>query len=251
MPVDKSFVVKNLKKLKRDKACGHDKFPPGMLKDSASVIAAPLTQIINLSLESGTVPKDWKLAKVTPLFKSGSLIDMQNYRPISVLPTLSKILEKAVHSQLITYLEENHLLNRSQFGFRSKRSTDLAVAYLVDSIRKEVDCGKLTGAVYVDLSKAFDTVSHAVILERLPSYGIISNELQWFTDYLFERRQYVIFNGTQSDTEYVTCGVPQGSTLGPLLFLIHFNDVDKCLQHSKIIIYADDTVLFTSANDSL
>ena len=126
-------------------------------------------------------------------------------------------------------------------------STELAVTFLTNYIRKQADSGNLTGAIYIDLSKAFDTISHSVLLNKLPTYGITDGELVWFTDYLFLREQSVEINGTFSDAFPVYTGVPQGSILGPLLFLLHINDIDGCLKHSSIITYADDTVLFTSS----
>jgi len=134
-------IYKELRNLKRKKVTGLDNFPPGLLKDAASVIAKPLTYIINLSLRSGAVPAEWKEAKVLPLFKSGSSTEIGNYRPISLLPILLKILEKVVYSQLVSYLESHNLLPDNQFGFRSKRSTELAVTYFTDIIRKEADNG--------------------------------------------------------------------------------------------------------------
>ena len=158
-------TLKELKNVKRKKASGLDNFPPGMLNDAALVLIKPLTFIINLSLETGVVPSEWKVAKVIPLYKSGSLAEIDNYRPISILPTLSKILEKIVHKQLMTYLERHSLLFEYQFGFRPNRSTELAVTYFTDLIRKEADNGKATGAVFIDLSKAFDTISHSVLFK--------------------------------------------------------------------------------------
>ena len=156
-------ILKELKNVKRKKASGLDNFPPGLLKDAALVLTEPLTFIINLSLETGIVPSEWKVAKVIPLYKSGSLAEIDNYRPISILPTLSKILEKIVYKQLMAHLERHSLLFEYQFGFRPNRSTELAVTYFTDLIRKEADNGKATGAVFIDLSKAFDTISHSVL----------------------------------------------------------------------------------------
>ena len=164
----------------------------------------------------------------------------------SVLP---KILERIVYKQLLSHLENNGLLSSFQFGFRSKRSTELAVTYFTDIIRKEVDNGNILGAVFIDLSKAFDTVSHSCLLNKLPSYGINNKERHWFTDYLFSRMQSVQFKGALSDANPIFSGVPQGSILGPLLFTIHFNDVHTPLQSTSIITYADDTVIFTAAKD--
>ena len=247
--VKEADILRELKKLKRKKATGLDNLSPGLLKDAAEVITKPLTFIINLSLATGVVPTDWKVAKVIPLFKSGSTAEIDNYRPISILPTLSKILERVVYKQVMTHLERNGLISEHQFGFRSNRSTELAVTLFTDLIRKEADGGKATGAVFIDLTKAFDTISHSVLLEKLSCYGIQDNELNWFTDYLFLRKQLVQFKGVLSEPNPVFTGVPQGSILGPLLFLIHFNDVHQPLRYSKIITYADDTVIFTSSKD--
>ena len=170
-----------------------------MLKDAALVLAKPLTFIINLSLETAVVPNEWKVSKVIPLYKCGSLAKIYNYRPISILPTVSKILLKIVHKQLMAHMEHHSLLFKNQFGFRPNRSTELAVTYFTDFIRKEADNGKATGAVFIDLSKAFDTISHSVLLSKLSRYGVYDMELQWFTDYLYLRKQMVQFNGVFSE----------------------------------------------------
>lgn len=247
--VSVTFVRKELRTLKRTKATGLDQLPPSLLKDVADVISVPLTHIINLSLKSSTVPSLWKQAKIIPVFKSGNSADPLNYRPISVLPTLSKILEKAVHTQLIDYLEENRLLNNCQFGYRKNRSTESAATILVDHIRNEVDDKKLVGAVFMDLSRAFDTVSHSVLIEKLKSYGLNRGVVAWFGDYLFCRTQVVEVDTTLSTPFQLTSGVPQGSILGPLLFLIYFNDLADHLHHARILMYADDTVIYYSDND--
>ena len=188
------------------------------------------------------------MAKITPIFKSGLTTQTGNYRPISILPTLSKILERA-ESQLIEYLENNKLLSDSQYGYRSNKSTELAAALLLDDISKNVDKENMVGAVFVDLSKAFDTIGYAILLEKLQSYGIENVELEWFTDYLFYRQQVVSYDKELSHKHPVTCEVPQGSILGPLLFLISFNDFSECLVHSKVIKFADDTVIHFANRD--
>ena len=242
-------VNSHLKNLKRNKAVGLDNIPPGFLKDVANVIAPPLTHIINLSLRNGVIPSDFKSGRVTPLFKSGSASNTDNYRPITILPILSKVLEKCVHDQVMKFLEENNLLCSQQFGFRKHRSTELAATCFVDDIRKGMDRGHYTGAIYVDLSKTFDTISHASILSKLPGFGIDGIAKEWFTNYLFGRSQQVEFENVLSAPSSIYCGVPQGSILGPLLFLLHFNDSVKTLLHCKIIKYADDSVLYVSDKD--
>lgn len=236
-----------LKKLQRKKATGCDDLPSTFLKDSRNVIKSPLSHIINLSMKSGVVPTEWKTARIVPIYKSGPRAAFDNYRPISILPIISKVIEKIVHKQLIVFLEENKLLNKHQFGFRNKMSTEHAVTIFIDSIRKKVDQGNLVGACFIDLSKAFDTISHSKLLTKLPSYGIYDRELDWFTDYLFGRKAMVQYNQTISDPFPITSGVPQGSILGPLLFLLIFNDLTDVVKHSEVVKYADDTVLYVHA----
>ena len=242
------IIHEYLRQLKVKKAAGLDNIPPRMIRDGASVLSKPLAHIINLSLKCGTVPSEWKIAKINPLFKSGKTSDLNNYRPISILPIFSKIMEKVVHHQLIEYLEHHKLLYNKQFGYRKGKSTELAVTLFVDEIRGEIDRGNLVGAVFDDLSKAFDTISHAGIIQKLSFYGVQHKELNWFKDYLFNRHQVVMFNNFQSKSYPVTCGVPQGSILGPLLFLVYFNDFIKVVKHSKVIKYADDTVLYIGSS---
>ena len=238
------FVKSFLKKVKRTKATGLDDLPAGMLKDCADYIAVPLRYIVNLSLNTSTVPSAWKEAKIVPIYKSGASSSVENYRPISVLPILSKLLEKAVHTQLSTFLERNNLLNDSQFGYRENRSTDLASALLIDSIRKNGDNGLLTGTLFLDLSKAFDTINHDLIIKKLASYGVGNHETNWFSDYLFCRSQTVIVGNQKSSKFNVSCGVPQGSILGPLIFLMFFNDFPEQLSRANCLEYADDTVIY-------
>ena len=186
---------------------------------------------------------------MVPIHKKDPHNNPENYRPISGLPVLSKILERAVHQQLIEHLEEQHLLTKYQFGYRSNRSTNFAATLFVDNIRKEVDRGNMVGAVFIDLSKAFDTLGHSTLLTKLPAYGINGNELLWFTDYLFGRQQYVQLGKSTSSMQPVYSGVPQGSILGPLLFNLYFIDfVDRVLM-ANVLLYANDTVLYFAGKD--
>ena len=175
-------VYNELKNLKRKKSVDVEQFPSGIIKDAATVLAGPLTFLVSMPIEAGLVPSDWRIAKVILVFQSGNKSDSDNYRSISVLPILSKLLEKFVPKQLIDHLEKNCILFNFQFGFRFKCSTELAVTLLTDLIRKEADKGSLTWAIFIDLSKAFDTVSHPSLLDKLPSFRIHGTELNWFTD---------------------------------------------------------------------
>ena len=240
-------VFKYLKKLSRNKATGHDDLPPGMLKDSARYIAQPLAHVINRSIKTATVPNDFKYGIISPIYKSGAKTDLDNYRPVSVLPVCSKIFEKCIHSQMSKFLEEKNLLSQTQFGFRKQRNTESAATLFLDQIHMNMNDGLMTGAIFVDLSKAFDTLSHSQIIENLTSYGIHDKEKDLLVDYLFNREQSVRIWQELSEPEKVNCGLPQGSILGPLLFLLTFNDIESVLEHSKIFTYADDTVIYFQA----
>ena len=191
------------------------------MKDCGSIISKPLCDIINLSIRSGKFPSSWKVAKVTPIFKSGSRSLPENYRPISVLPIVSKLLEKAAQQALKYYFEHENLLYKSQHGFRKKHSTKTASIYFYDSIRTQMNNGQLTGAVYVDLSKVFDTIGHSVLLQKLSTYGVKDKELEWFNSYLFNRKNYVCVDRIFLAQSQYTVEFPKDQSWGHycLLFL--------------------------------
>ena len=207
--VGKPFVLKQLKCLKLKNATGIDGLPARLFKDSAVVIADRVTHLVNLSIKSGKVPSEWKQAKVVPLFKSGNKDDLDNYRPISILPILSTILEKAVFHKLHTYRSKNSLLSPYQSGFRASHSTQLAITFLIDKIRGRMDKGLLTGAMFIDLKKAFDTVPHDGLLNKLFRYGIQDQPLSWFESYLTNRTQSVSIENHLSSAANISSGVPQ------------------------------------------
>jgi exonuclease III len=240
--VSKEFVLKELKSMPTNKATGIDGISARILKLSAPAIASPLAWIINMSLTSGTVPDDWKMAKVVPIFKTGIKTDVNNYRPISVLSIFSKIIERAVHVSLYAYLERNNLIEDTQSGFRKSFSTSTALLKLYDDFVGNIDKGKYTVATLIDLRKAFDTVNHKILVSKLGAYGITGNMIDWFRSYLNTRRQRVSINGILSDPLVIETGVPQGSILGPLLFILFINDMNDTVQHSSLNCYADDTV---------
>ena len=212
--VNESFVLKSINQMKTGKASGLDNISPRLLKDSSEVIAKPLTRIINVSLSQGVVLRDWKFARITPLFKKGTASFMDNYQPISVLPAASKILEMAVHHQLYNFLSEHTLLSPFQCGFRKKHSTETADIAFSDFVRKGMDQGLLTGGVFIDLRKAFDSVVYALLVNKLMSHGLSNTELNWFRSYLTGRRQVVNFGRELSEPCTITSGVPQVSVNG-------------------------------------
>ena len=216
--------------------------PPGLLKDCGSIISKPLCDIINLSVRNGKFPLSWKVAKFTPIFKSGSRSLPENYRQISVLRIVSKLVEKAVQQALKYYFEHENLLSKSQHGFRKKHLTKTTSIYFYDLIRKQMNNGKLTGPVYGDFSNFFDTIGHSVLLQKLSTYGVKDKEFEWFNSYLFNRKNYVGVDRNISSPEPVYYGVPQGSILGSLLFIIFINDLSDYIEHASVLMYAVDTV---------
>ena len=199
----------------------------------------------DLSFENGIFPDSLKIAKVTPVYKSGDNSSLSNYRPISVLPCFSKMLERIMYRRLYSYLQENKILCSKQFGFQTGHSTDHAIIQLVEQIYENFEENKYTLGVFIDLAKAFDTVDHKILLRKMEIYGIGGTTLKWFENYLTNRKQYIqISNIKKTDLKDVVCGVPQGSILGPLLFLIYVNDLQYASNLLDPIMFADDTNLF-------
>ena len=247
--VNQQQILKIVKSLKSSKSAGLDEIPPRLIKDAAEELVAPLTMLINSSLQSGSFPTCEKQAKVVPVYKSNQKSKLDNYRPISVTTVFSRIIEKVVYNQLSDYLESNNLICPNQFGFRPNRSRNHAVTRLVDDIRINMDNGLLTGVVFMDFQKAFDTIKHACLIKKIPCYGIESIELEWLKDYLFNRSQTVIFDNVKSSPLHITHGVPQGSILGPLLFNILINDISQVVSKAQVILYADDTAMYYAHKD--
>ena len=248
--ISDDYVFDQIWNFSNNKSPGLDDIDVKLFKTAAPIVCKSLAYICNLSLATGVFPSDWKNAKVVPVFKAGCKSNVENYRPISVLSIVSKIIERAVHDQMYSYLSLNHFLNPSQSGFRSQYSTATTVIDVEDFILKNMDEGKVTGAIFLDLKKAFDTVNHSLLLNKLKKFGIRDIELNWFKSYLNNRMQSVKVGSTLSDLEPINIGIPQGSILGPLLFIIFVNDLPDSVI-CKTVMYADDTSLLISSSDPL
>lgn len=246
--VSKEDVVKIVASLKSASA-GWDGISLNIVKSSFISIVEPLTHCMNLSLMNGIVPDELKIARVIPLFKSGDITLFSNYRPVSVLPLFSKILERLMYARLLSFINHSKLLYKFQFGFREGHSPELALIYLIDKISNSLENGEYVLGVFLDFSKAFDTVNHEILFEKLEMYGVRGIALNWFKSYLKNRYQYVVYNGERSDKKRITCGVPQGSILGPLLFLLYINDLANVSEKLFALLFADDSNMFLSGKN--
>jgi hypothetical protein len=248
-PTDPEEILKILKATKSKKSTGHDNKSTHFLKQIDKHIATPISILINNSIQSGTIHDTLKLAKVIPIYKAKAKDTFSNYRPISLLPSISKILERVVHKRLYYFLDQQDIFYDNQYGFRKKHSTIDAVTKFITDIAQSFENKQSTLAVYLDLSKAFDTIDHTILHKKLEYYGVRGLALDWFMTYLGNRRQYVNYRGSNSAVRAVECGVPQGSVLGPLLFIIYTNDLPNCLSITKAILFADDTTVYLASND--
>ena len=228
------------------KSSGIDDISSKLCKDAFLAIPHQITHMFNCSLTAGKFPKAWKMAKVVPIFKGGDREEVSNYRPISLLTLPGKILEKIVHKQISNFLEVNHFLTDNQGGFRKGFSTTSTIADLTDDLFSEVIEGRTTLAAFIDLQKAFDMVDYNILLNKLLESGIRGKTFRWCKSYLSNRTQRTIVNGLTSQCLPISCGVPQGSVLGPLFFLIYVNDLQEALQGYRFKLYADDTVIYCS-----
>ena len=243
-------MYKVLNSLDISKATGPDGISNRLLKEASVPIAEPLSHLLNFSLSLGTFPDDWKLTNVIPIFKKGDSMLCTNYCPISLLCCVSKVFEKIIFDHIYAYLKCHGILSKNQSGFIQGDSTINQLISICNLLYKGLDNGDEFIGVFLDLTKAFDKVWHTGLIFKIKKYGIKGNLLKWLTSYLTNRKQKVVINGNSSDIKDLQAGVPQGSVLGPLLFLLYINDFCKNVS-SKDFMFADDTSLFKKINNNI
>ena len=242
-------IINIVNELNSSKSAGFDEISTFLLKCVISYIAEPLSYVLNLALNNGIFPKKMKLAKVCPIFKAGDKSDFSNYRPISLLSSFSKIFEKVIATRIISFIEKHSIISLSQYGFRKKHSTYMAIMKLHEAISEAIDNNEYCIGIFIDLSKAFDTLNHTILLEKLNYYGIRGCANNLIKNYLQNREQYVQFNNCTSSKKSIEYGVPQGSILGPLLFILYINDIVNVSKVLRFILFADDTnILYSNRN---
>ena len=246
-PCTHDEIEKIIRDLKNKKG-SLGEIPVSILKKITDLVSPILSKLFNQSVSSSSFPEILKIAKIVPIYKSGSKTDKNNYRPIALLPTLSKVFEKLIHKRVTSFLTKFDLLYSDQYGFQSKKSTTDAILKFTDKCYDALNNKKSLISVYIDFSKAFDTVDHTILLKKLESYGFRGEILGWFQSYLSSRHQYVEMQGLKSSFKSNSCGVPQGSVLGPLLFLIYINDMNRSCQ-LNIINFADDSTAYLTHDD--
>ena len=245
--VTPELVAKKIKAMKDNKSPGVDGIPPKLLMETVEQISIPLARVFNLSLKEGVVPFEWKEANIIPLFKKGSRNKSENYRPVSLTSVICKLLERLIKDHMVEFLVKHKLLNSSQHGFLKARSCLTNMLCFLEEITKWIDVGSPVDIIYLDFQKAFDKVPHQRLLLKLKAHGIGDSITDWVEQWLTARRQRVVVDGEVSNWKSVLSGVPQGSVLGPILFLIYINDLDDSIT-SNALKFADDTKLFRKVN---
>ena len=248
-PTDPFEVSNLISGLNNKPSSGHDGIALSTLKTLNNELKEPIAMLVNKSLYEGHMPDTLKRAKVLPIYKSKDKQLVENYRPISILPSISKVFEKVVFKRVYNFLDHHSVFHNSQYGFRPNHSTIDAITEFTQNIFQSLENNNYSIGVFLDMSKAFDTLNLDILFEKLNWYGIRGKALDWFKSYLCNRKQYVSFAGCCSSDHPISHGVPQGSILGPLLFLIYINDLPNALTYTKPILFADDSNLFASSPD--
>ena len=231
------------------KGAGWDGVAPRVIKGVARELSGSLSRFYNCCMREGYYPECFKVARVVPVFKGGDPTEFSNYRSVSVLPLLSQIFEKLIRARLVEFLDQNKVICQGQYGFRQGHSTAMAVLDMVERVRKAWSKGNAAIGVFLDLKKAFDTVDHTVLLSKLEHYGVRGSALKLLTSYLADRKQYIMYGGEESAWGALECGVPQGSVLGPLFFLLYVNDMASVSKDLDMVLFADDTNAFAEGKD--
>jgi len=240
-------IFNKIKLLKLDKAKGSDNISIKLIKNISHIIVKPLAYIFNLCFQKGIVPDKFKIATIAPIYKNeGPLNNPSQFRPISLLPITAKLFEQCIYERLYSYLEKNNILSSKQYGFRINKNTEEAINSLVNKINLKQN----NLVVFLDLKKAFDTVDHNIMLSKLETYGIRGNVLNLFKSYLNNRYCNTKIGNLTSELDKITCGVPQGSCLGPLLFILYINSITELKLHGELTLFADDTCLFLKAKNN-
>ena len=225
---------------------GYDGVPTKIVKKVIDYIVCPLSHVINKSLTSGTFPANLKIAKIIPIFKDGDKQSTLNYRPVSMLSTFSKIFEKIIFKKFNEFVNENNIICDSQHGFTSGKSTVTALLHFTEELHKVFDRKHYAVGLFIDLSKAFETINHQILLEKLEHYGVRGVSLSFFRSYLKDRKQFVQLGNIKSNLKQINLGVPQGSILAPLLFLLYINDMPNVFDSMKPVLFADDSCFYES-----
>ena len=252
MTFDPATVKKKILKLKHGSAPGPDGITVSLLKSCVTPLSSALSIIFNKSMEEGLVPVDWRTANVTPIHKKGSRANPENYRPVSLTSICCKIMESCIRDAIVSHLEVNGLIHKSQHGFMRNKSCTTNLLEFLEFLTSSIDAGQPVDVVYLDFAKAFDKVPHSRLLQKFRAHGVDGNILSWIGAWLADRRQRTVLNGEASEWGLVGSGVPQGSVLGPLAFVVFINDLDECTVNiSKVNKFADDTKVGNVIKDQL
>ena len=246
--ISPEIIVKSINMIKAGKSQGPDLIHPRLLKETSNCIALPLSKLFRQSLDEGKLPAEWKIANVTALFKSGERQLPENYRPISLTSVVGKLLERIIRNEIVNHMESNNLFAEEQHGFVAGRSCTTQLLEFMEEITEAIDRGDSVDVIYLDFAKAFDKVPHQRLLAKLHGYGIRGKIYEWIQDFLSNRQQRVVVNGQFSDWKPVTSGIPQGSVLGPVLFLVFINDLPDVLNCLKKL-FADDGKIYLPIRD--